>query len=179
MKTAESTTIVQCIDTDWTKQSRGSPGAIKRNATPQALRLPLEERSRGCSFIEHRSRFDERRDFEDPHLSISFESLAPGRTLRYGGVQVVKEDNRLRVSWIYTPEDAGMPPRPQKRNDVFELTLNQWGRVIFNGRFNGGEHAYWSYRKTVLNIGLFEEVAASVFVETMPDVVMDKTGIMY
>ncbi|HEY0686086.1 MAG TPA: hypothetical protein VGD45_27330 [Steroidobacter sp.] len=179
MKTAEIATIVQCIATDWTKQSRGFPGAIKRNATPQALRLPLEERPQGCSFIEHEAGFWERRDFEDPHLSISFESLTPGRTLRYGGVHVVKEDNRLRVSWIYTPEDVGMPPRPQKKKDVFELALNQWARVIYNGRFDGGEHAYWTYRKTVLNIGLFEEVAASVFIETMPDVIMDKTAIVY
>lgn len=180
MNVAASITVVQCIDTDWTKQSRGAPGANKRNAIPHALRLPLEQRPPGeCSLIEHSSSFYESRGFEDPLLSVSFESIKLGQTIRYGAVHVQKEADRLRVSWIYTPEDAGAPLRPQKKKDVFELALNQWGRVIYNGRFSGMEGSFWWYHRKVLNIGAFDQPAASAFVATEPHVVLDKTGILY
>lgn len=176
--TAESITIIQRIATHWTKQSRGAPGAISRNAIPEALRLPLEEwPPGGCTVVDHYSGFDERSGFEDRKSSITFESLEFGRPVRYGAVLVQKEDGRLRVSWDYTSEDAGMPLRPGKKKDVFELAPNRWGRVIYNGRFSG--HDDWWYRKTVLNIGSFEKAVASVFVETVPDVVMDKTELLY
>lgn len=179
MDTAGSIVIIQRISTDWTKQSRGSPGAIKRNSTPQALTLPLEELPPGgCSFIEHSSSFSERRDFEDPRPSISFENFVLERPMRFGGVLVQRDAGRVRVSWNYTSEDAGMPLRPQKKNDAFELALNQWGRVIYNGRFNG-EGEIWWYQKSVLNVGLFARAAAAVFVETVPDVVIDKTAMLY
>ena len=177
--TNRTITVVQVMDTDWTKQSRGAPGANKRNATPQALPLPLEKRPvEGYSLIEHSSSFHESRGFEDPRVSVAFESLTLGQTMRYGAVLVQKEADRLRVSWG-SPDDAGMPIRPQKKNDVLELPLNQWGRVIYNGRFSGMEGSFWRYRQRVLNIGLFEEVVASVFVATEPHAVMDKTAVLY
>jgi hypothetical protein len=138
----------------------------------------VQRPQRAYSLIEHRSGFSEWCSFQDPHPTISFETLEPGQTTRDGCVIVQKEDHRLRVRWHYTPEDAGMPLRPTKKKDIFELGLNQWGRVIYNGRFSEEEGGWW-YNKTVLNIGLFEEVAASVFVETIPDLVMNKTARLY
>jgi len=179
MDTAESIVIIQRISTTWTKQSRGSPGAIKRNATPEALKLPLEELPReGCSFIEHGSSFHERSGFEDPRPSIVFENFSLERPMRLGGVLLQREAGRVRVSWDYDSADVGMPLRQQKKNDVFELALNQWGRVTYNGRFNG-EGEIWWYRKTVLNVGLFEKATASVFVGSVPDVIVDKTASLY
>jgi hypothetical protein len=93
-------------------------------------------------------------------------------------VVVQKLGDGLRISWQYTPEDAGMPIRRPKKNDFFDLPVNQWGRVIYNGRFSEWEGGWW-YSKSVFNIGVFEHPVASVFVETAPSVVLDKMAKLY
>jgi len=179
MDISEGITVVQQIDTTWTKESRGAPGANKRNSTPQALRLHLEKTPpEDCTLIEHSLGFHERSGFEEPRKSVAFESIKRGQIIRYGAVLVQKEADRLRVRWDNTLADAGMPLRTEK-SDVFELALNQWGRVIYNGRFSGMEGSFWWYQQRVLNIGVFEEVATSVFVATEPHVVMVKTASLY
>ena len=179
MSTFHRITVVQSITTGWSKQSRGAPGAIKRNAVPEALIIPLAGRPKaGCGLIEHLSGFYEYNDFEDPNPTLAFESFDPEEAVRYGCVLVRKQDEGLRVSWEYRPEDAGMPLRPTKRHDSFHLNPNQWGQVIYNGRYSSDEGGWW-YKKTVLNIGLFDAPEAKVFVETTPAVVFDKTAILY
>jgi hypothetical protein len=166
-------TIIQSITTDWDKQSRGAPGAIKRNAIPEALLIPLEKCPRvPYALLEHVVVFSQWRNFDDPQPTISVEAFEPEETIRRRCARIQKLASGLRVSWNYTPQDAGMPLRPSKKNDLFDLSLNQWGRVLYNGRFS--EEGGWWYRKTVLNIGLFENPVASVFIETSPIVVMDK-----
>lgn len=49
--------IIQTIQTEWSKESRGNPGATKRNATPEVLGFPLHEEN-SC-IVWHRVQYFE------------------------------------------------------------------------------------------------------------------------
>jgi len=93
-------------------------------------------------------------------------------------VLVQKGADGLRVSWDNTMADAGVPLRPPKKKCI-RARAESVGRVVYDGRFSAMGGSFWWYHPRVLNIGAFEDVAASAFVSKEPEVIMDKTAILY
>ena len=65
-----------------------------------------------------------------------------------------------------------MPWRYSTTNKVANLQVNQWCKVLFNGRFSSyryasGECDHW-YEKWVLNIGYFSKIKSGIFLNTEP-----------
>jgi hypothetical protein len=169
--------VVQIISVHWGKKSRGAPGSIKRNAIPEAVEMPLYKFALTDSeWIDHSLTFYEHEDFQNAHEAISVEKTLDSEEIRkYGCTYVQKHLQSLRVDWKYDWREAGMPLRATKTKDAFELELNQWGRVVYNGRFVSEEDGYnWWYEKIVVNVGLFMNPTADVFIATAPQVTIDK-----
>lgn len=156
--------IVQRIITEWTKASRGGADAGRRNATPDALPLPpFRDASAKCLY--HDNRFLERNRFR--HDADLAESTLQ-QQLRIEPLVLSIAADTITARFVWSWHQCGAPDR--KSQDLFRLTLGEWGRFIVNGRF-GAESTTgreWGYHKTVFNIALTPNFIPSLFVDSGP-----------
>ncbi|MEU7934995.1 hypothetical protein [Micromonospora echinofusca] len=129
--------VAQWVRVSWTKQSRGSPHAARRNALPMAFALP-ENRVP----LTHEVTMHERDEFQ------------PRASLRVGApscdaVQLRYAEERVRVELI--PTAWGMPRR-HRRPPAVRLARGQWVRWRINYRFTSHCTGDWLYRLDTLNI---------------------------
>src|SRR5688500_13604450 len=72
-KKAESRRVilVQSIETQWTRASRGGSRAVKRNAVPEAVEFPfLESPEHASARLHHSLCYEERAGFADPRWRV-------------------------------------------------------------------------------------------------------------
>jgi hypothetical protein len=182
MKPANPTQLMlyQAIVVNWTKVSRGAPGATYRNQVPEVLPLPsspphepwpirhwaphvhppLEPAdSRSPNLYLHLVAYSEARHFQDP-AAQSWSGLTTRLpdpcTLRLPGwqvppVDVVGTDTGLQVTFSWH-EVPGAPQRQQLHwQERMVLMDGQWLQVRFNSRHSNDT---WYYEKYVLNLGV-------------------------
>ena len=86
-------TIVQQIHTRWTKASRGSDEARRRNAVPEVARIPVQRiRSDDLVLVHHRLFYDERDGFSKPREELRVNPTV--RPLSVGCVSIATQRRR-------------------------------------------------------------------------------------
>ena len=139
--------VVQWVRTSWTKQSRGGPAAARRNAVPDAFRLPppppSPAPSPGCVLLG--ILMDEADDFRP--MFRAPEELSGGDP--EAPVLLGVRDGLLRVLPVATP--FGMPRR-WRRPPAVRLARGSWLRWQINYRFAGTHHDLWTYRLDTFNV---------------------------
>lgn len=159
--------IIQEIQTEWTKASRGAPRANLRNAVPESVCLPGQTQElSGSLALHHFLRYGEWNDFSSPDESHVIIELAD--ELCFGCVRIYPFENHIKVVLAYDMTHGGAPERESYPKTVFELHANTWGTIVYNGRFSEGHDSVWMYRQTVCNIGMFDRFSASVFTDSQP-----------
>lgn len=156
--------VVQRITTEWTKDSRGGEGALKRNATPDAVELPLIAYPT-AQYILHDVRYLESKGFV-PDATVTESSCS--QSIRAEPLILSVSKRQISVRFVWSWHHCGAPERDS--HDLFRLDAGQWGRFTCNGRFGAESTAgrEWGYRKTVLNVALLETYDTHVFTETTP-----------
>lgn len=158
--------IIQNIKTVWTKKSRGGKLASLRNGVPEAVALHPEEINRGGKFIFHSLVYHESDGFRKPVIDSTAD--VSGERFESGGVTVEFAAGQLVVKYEYNYK-CGAParfgPGGIPHHKTFQLNLNEFGRVLYNGRFSD---EYWWYEKQVFNIGRFDKPQANVFTASKP-----------
>ncbi|MBN1910332.1 MAG: hypothetical protein JW818_11375 [Pirellulales bacterium] len=155
----------------WTKASRGGDGARIRNALPDALPLPLEAFT--APWTLHSIYYHESNDFTKEEVIKKTDSpdVLGIRVLRF------KLCNRqLAVSFLHDSANAALVDRIQVdlqgneilEVDAFVLEPEQWGQLVYNGRFVDMDTGNWWYEHTVFNIGLGLKPAKDLFRSTRP-----------
>lgn len=164
--------IVQLLTTEWTKESRGAPGAQLRNATPLAVELPprwteLDD----ATFRVHHLYFAEHRDY----VPREWTDVRRGRPfVEVEAFRVEREEKGVRV--LLNHGQMGLPgsrewggmARDQHTEELFQLSAGEWGRAIYNERVQYWDTGHWGYCKHVLNVGLLKDVGLDVFRSTAP-----------
>ena len=158
--------IVQQINTHWTKASRGGESAGRRNAVPEIACVPIERiAGEPHSLVHHRISYGERSGFAHPREEICINpTIAP---LVVGCVTIGYTDHEARAAFYYERGCGGAPERGWAQQTI-HLAVNEWGQIVYNGRFGGWDCGWW-YEKTVVNIGLFEHITSDVFTRRKPD----------
>lgn len=152
--------IVQDLVTNWSKASRGAPGAVLRNRVPSTVTVPLEEPpSERFLVVLHRLAFPEVRGFERSSEQLTY--CEPQDELILGCVRIYPDPERTQV--IYHYDLAGGQPERWSQPRFKDLKLGEWGQVSYNGRFNLGWESHWHYEKHVVNVGLFEHLQRDGF----------------
>ena len=64
--------------------------------------------------------------------------------------------------------DCGGAPRRAGLQRTFHLQINEWGQIVYNGRFSDRDEGSWWYEKKVVNVGLFERLIPSMFISEAP-----------
>ena len=155
---------IQCIETWWTKASRGAPGATARAATPDALALPQTSSTR--EVLLQRVFFEERNGFEARSEVTGFSLQEAQRQLR-GAVLHVGLDV-IDVMFTWSEYTVGVPER--RNGPAIRLEPGRWCRIVHNGRFD--EDNRWYYQQTTLNIA-YRPLHAAVFIQSDPRKVDD------
>jgi hypothetical protein len=135
-------TLIQLIETRWTKQSRGAPGAAARNAVPEVIRFaevlpPHPVLFQHALFVEHQG-------FAPPAAS-EFVCFSADDSSKYR-LTICHQNAAAEISFFGTPftQTSGRP------TDVVRLEPDTWLRIIGNQRVS--EDWGWTYRKFVYNI---------------------------
>ena len=160
---------IQCIETWWTKASRGGPGAAARAASPSALRfaLPTTTTIGSGDVALHRVVLDERSSFEAAASSVVALSLQEAlRQLR--GVVLHAGLDALDVQFTWSEYTVGAPSR--RNGPSIRLEPGRWCRVIHNGRM--AEERQWWYQQTTLNVA-FRPSTPTMFLHSEPDRISD------
>lgn len=157
---------IQCIETWWTKASRGAPGATARAATPEKLALPRTSLATGEVLLQ-RVFHEERHEFE-PRSEVTELSLQEAqRQLR--GVVLHTGPDSIDVMFTWSEYTVGAPHR--RNGHAIRLEPGRWCRIVHNGRFQ--EHDEWVYQQTTLNVAYVPPDTA-IFLLTDPRKVDDR-----
>ncbi|GGN75141.1 hypothetical protein GCM10010112_46090 [Actinoplanes lobatus] len=131
--------VVQRVLTEWTKRSRGAPGAVRRNAVPEAFPLPP-------AVVFHQVTAYEKDDFTPASTADDIIPVRSGIRLSHS------PDGHLTVTSatdVWCRCVMVFPRRPERV--VLDLPPGTWGRWRLNFRL-WEEDSDWRYQKWVLNI---------------------------
>ncbi len=130
--------LIQQINVNWTKKSRGSPQSVRRNAVPEYLSVNSFSEDPGVQLQQ--IYFYESNDFKLPDISQS--RFINENQQRQMGFHFIENNEKLLISvW-----GAGGNIR-----ELTELEPNSWMRSVSNGRTVSFDNAI-VYFKVVYNI---------------------------
>lgn len=165
--------IIQSVTVHWNKDYRGGVGAAERNAVPESFELPLEvfAFSPSKSIIVHEVRCYSSDNFKIREKIYSVESSE----IKVKGTIIKREKELLQVYFKYSDYDCGKPYR-SKYNETgtlmpleekaFDLHEDEYGRIIFNGRYTDIDNGNWWYEKKVRNIIRTNKKDKDIFVKS-------------
>jgi hypothetical protein len=145
--------VVQRVVTEWTKRSRGAPGAVRRNAVAEAFVLPPGV---GGEVLVHRVVAREQDDFvvQETSGGLALPETGVLRLDGSAGVRLEMMTGQLLVTGVtdvWCQCCRVFPPRADRT--VLRLKIGRWGRWRVNFRlwedFNSSE---WLYQKWVVNV---------------------------
>jgi hypothetical protein len=83
-------------------------------------------------------------------------------SISYGPVSVKISEEKLEVFFEYNPNSCGMPSRVMYdsnsdkkvflKQKAFILNPEEYGKIIFNGRFTDADTGNWWYEKHIFNL---------------------------
>lgn len=170
--------VVQEISVTWTKLSRGGQNAHLRNQVKEGFALPAIPKPEAANtLIRHTIKVDEAEQFDaERNQRVEVQEFSLTKKPMVGAVRLTLTEDKLAAIYTYSPSSVGAPARDPRAKTVLILTPGTWGRIVYNGRF--GWDSEWWYRKTVLNIGYFDEAPKKVFLEKPPHLFTDLANLL-
>lgn len=159
--------LVQEIVSRWAAGTRSRWSAIERASIPEGFGLPVLDKIQYPLAVI----YDKVTSFtvEAKHL-IEIREFLPTQRSYFGCTWISMEDEKVSVTFSYNRNCGGAPERTSYPRKVLNLSVGNWGRIRYNGRFPQSEGP-WVYHKTVFNIGYFKTVAdisANLFLSEPP-----------
>jgi hypothetical protein len=170
---------VQRVVTEWTRASRGAPGATRRARVPLAFPLPPGDPGAvpRCGVLVHGVRAAEEDGFVVHHTREEYPppGADPLTLDRAAGVRLRRSGDDLVVTGrpdVWAPSLVAHPPRAGR--DLLRLAPGRWGRWMVNFRVVDEHLSAWSYRLWVVNVAhLPGRADPAVFVHGGPAAVVD------
>lgn len=164
--------IIQHIHIIWTKDSRGMPGAAKRNAVPKALQLPATQALQPV--IVHEVNAHEFNKFELSEKISQCQQLKKHWCLKFE----TKHDETasgsnpsVQIRMDYNVQSTGLPSRGAYIRELFELAPSQSAVFQINGRFSWDETWYEQHQ---INVAFLHKFNERIFLEKTPDFVVNQ-----
>jgi len=115
-------------------------------------------------YVIHQAYYGSRNGFTGPTRSTR--KVSSTQPPKAGGISLAFDGNRLSVFYQYD-RSQGAPERFSRKIEALNLSLCQWGRILYNGRHSHLE-GHWCYEKWVYNIGLFASSPMPKFTQSEP-----------
>lgn len=149
--------IIQRIETEWTKLSRGMPNAAKRNAVPRKMLIPLNDITNNGIYV-HEVKISEKDDFKIQQKTFNIDN-----TEKYWSLIFNNETGFVKVQFKYNYPEHGKPDRGRFKKTLFKLRENEIGIFHINGRFASYSGQYYSQH--FVNIANTAEILGNIFIE--------------
>jgi hypothetical protein len=152
-------TVIQVINVEWTKKSRGAPGSVKRNSLPEEMLVMSKENHwSDNSILINKYFFSEFEHFKNPKTIVKiFHS---------------KDYSSPPFSVIIEAGYAKLVYRKKIDYHIKEVTLeiqkNQWKRVRYNYMYSDFDTGEWNYVKEVVNVAFIEHFSSNIFISVKP-----------
>ncbi|MDU0206411.1 hypothetical protein RQP52_35685 [Paenibacillus sp. PFR10] len=166
--------IVQSISLLWGKKTRGAPYSTLRNQYNKSFSIPE-------SMINYK--FDSKIPFQKIDLIQNDQGIIiKNNKVEYvdanlcdwkiGCTEIQRKEELLLVFFKYT-NYCGKPIRYDSKHNylsekAFELNINEYGRIIYNGRLVNHDTGEWIYQLNILNVYNSNCNNKEVLVEKMP-----------
>jgi hypothetical protein len=158
-----TTILIQHIHTLWSKRSRGSDGARRRNSVPHAVALG-PQCTDGSKWILHVATFSEWKHFERSERCICADNF---KQLDIRDLDIQIENDSVLVRYHRDGNNAARTS-PLPFTDMPKIERYQWIRLRYNGRYVHRSTGNWWYEQSCYNIGWFDVIAEDVFLTTDP-----------
>ena len=156
------TVILQRIRVEWTKASRGEPGARARAAVADCFPLPA---SRGEAVLVHDLIAKEEDAFEPLAAADGAKDTVHGVL---GPIEwTTRENGSLLIA--FRADGTGAPRRAPR--SAFSLRPGQWGSLIVNERL--ALDRGWRYGQTIVNVAFATPWRADLFTATSRSALVD------
>ncbi|WP_157261453.1 hypothetical protein [Paenibacillus sp. A3] len=166
--------IIQAITIRWGKDVRGAPYSSLRNRYSKAFRLPESivnhESSRGIPYhslliVQDKSGF---RNLSNQSWFLE----ASEADFKIGCIEIVLKEAKYEFTFKYS-HYCGKPARYDKKyhllmEKAFELSPNEYGRILYNGRHIATDTGEWYYELHILNAFHTTETNSKLFVTRSP-----------
>jgi hypothetical protein len=173
MAELEPRVTLQRIRIEWTKASRGAPGAARRAAIDDAFPLPGPNQREVVLVHDVVAREEDGFVFSEapprPSRTLAANELDPQR----GYLEPIawRASPSQRGDLIVHLRPSGLSAPRCAHTRAFLLSPGQWGRVLLNERF--GLDRGWRYSQTIVNIAFCRCWSTDLFTTTSPTHVFD------
>lgn len=162
MTNTSNAILIQFITVQWSKASRGAPGAALRNAVAETFPLSFEILSGNPGVHLQNIRLSESQQFQDPVTSLQTHLNTAG--LSKLNLHIEKANSQCRIFYW---GDIKRPIYPKIKH-AFSLLPGEYGQIISNGR--DPVEDTWHYEKHIYNIYFGQSsISESHFLENAPD----------
>jgi hypothetical protein len=176
---------IQSIITSWDKEYRGGEKAAIRNGIPDSFELPIDVfvRPNEDKVFIHEVRSFWYNDFMTTGKVYPIESSE----VKLQGVLIKTSKENIQVYFKYSVHDCGKPYRSRYDNTgtltmleekAFTLNKNEYGRVVFNGRYTDLDSGNWWYEKKVYNIIDLDKAKKDIFIRNNPLKVYEQMAVL-
>lgn len=168
-KENEKKVLIQHTQILWLKECRGAPYSSKRNQLQKSWKLPnsfFEYHSQGFP-IHYQYIRQTKEGFQKANSRLSI--ITEKQAIKIANIELIKKENCYEVYFKYTT-GAGAPERfilkDRKTNfqlssaphsamlneKAFTLYENEYGQVLYNGRFTDFDTGEWYYILNIINL---------------------------
>lgn len=161
--------VVQRVEIQWSKRSRGGAGAQRRARLPRAFRLP----GIPSPFLLHQVDLAEWNGFE---MRVREERGERPRSIEDVIALRHMEVGTLAVDLVGSPRHGGHPWRAPKA-EVLRLAAGEFGRLTINGRQSTEDGS--AYVEQTYNLCHGEVVPVDRFVDATPDHAADFLAVLF
>lgn len=165
----EKKLLIQHTQILWLKECRGAPYSSKRNQLQKSWELPssfFEYYPQGFPIhYQYIRQTKEGFQKENSRLSIITEK----QTIKVANLELIKKENCYEIYFKYTTyagaperfifkdrktkfEPSSTPHSAMLNEKAFALYENEYGQVLYNGRFTDFDTGEWYYMLNIINL---------------------------
>lgn len=181
--------LIQHVKLYWCKECRGAPYSTIRNKMPKAFNLPKSFFDYNpIGYPSHYVFMIQNKDGIHENINKKY-IISEYENIRVGAIEIIKLDNRYVFRYKYDfhraiPQMHKYNPKISMYVDLeefaFELLDNEYGQIIYNGRFVDYDTGEWYYNLDILNFVPvdFKKTSLDIF-NSKPDKIYKKINILY
>jgi len=183
--------VTQHIKIEWGKECRGAPYAEQRSHMPKAFRLPKYQHSNQLvDYISHYVYVIQSRNGFTEKINRS-EKTSAVSSFRLGALEILNEPNNCKIEYRYVYHGRAIPARRgfdyehggecDLIESAMELFPDEYGRIVYNGRFVDYDTGAWYYDLDIVNIMNIQqkEFSTNIFTEHEPDKTYNQLAVLY
>lgn len=156
--------VVQEVTLWWTKKSRSAPGSTVRNAVPELFEVPFRPATMNRTGVAyHGVLIQEWLGFGQIEQTVDELACPDTEPVKLGCLYIRPREEVTEVVYAYDFDCGGAPVRTPLPRVVLTLRPGQWGRAVYNGRFEDWKTREWLYKKVVANVAHVQDTEEQVF----------------